>query len=145
MKAVSGIARSVHRRATRWTAEELGQEIFLLHSVQILAGQPGFHSRHGQEILHCFTASRMSLGPTQPPIQWIPRTPRTILPAVKRQGRAANHSPPSSAEVQNSGAIPSLPHTCLWHGVWLIQQTRTENEYSVLERHSQSNPVSSKV
>jgi hypothetical protein len=29
---------------------------------------------------------------------------------VKRLGREADHSPPSSTEVKNGGAIPSLPH-----------------------------------
>jgi hypothetical protein len=29
---------------------------------------------------------------------------------VKRQGREADHSPPSSTEVKNGGAIPLLPH-----------------------------------
>jgi hypothetical protein len=38
------------------------------------------------------TSSRPVLGPTQPPIQWIP--------GVKRQEREAEHSPPASAEVK---------------------------------------------
>jgi hypothetical protein len=43
------------------------------------------------------TASRIALGPTQPPIQWVPGA----LPlGVKRPGREADHSPPSSAEVK---------------------------------------------
>jgi hypothetical protein len=53
------------------------------------------------------TTSRPALGPTQPPIQWVP--------GVKLQGREADHSPPSSAEVKNGGAIPSLPHMSAWH------------------------------
>jgi hypothetical protein len=35
---------------------------------------------------------------------------------VKRQGREADHSPPSSAEVKNGGAIPPLPYMS-WHSV----------------------------
>jgi hypothetical protein len=31
---------------------------------------------------------------------------------IKRPGREANHSPPSSAEVKNCGTIPPLPDTC---------------------------------
>jgi hypothetical protein len=34
---------------------------------------------------------------------------------VKRQGPEADHSPPSSAEVKNGGAIPPLPHMFSWH------------------------------
>jgi hypothetical protein len=36
-------------------------------------------------------------GPTQPPIQWVPGT---LSLGVKRLGREADHSPPSSAEVK---------------------------------------------
>jgi hypothetical protein len=63
-------------------------------------GRPGFYSRFS-------TASRPALWPTQPPIQWVPGT---LSPGVKRQGREADHSPPSSAEVKNDGATPPLPH-----------------------------------
>jgi hypothetical protein len=38
------------------------------------------------------TASRMALGPTQPPIQWVP--------GALSLGREAENSPPSSAEVK---------------------------------------------
>jgi hypothetical protein len=41
------------------------------------------------------------------PIQWVP--------GIKRQGREADRSPPSSAEVNNGGAIPPLPHMSSWH------------------------------
>jgi hypothetical protein len=43
------------------------------------------------------TASRLLLGPTQPPKQW---TLGTLIPGVKRPGRQADHSPSSSAEVK---------------------------------------------
>jgi hypothetical protein len=42
-------------------------------------------------------SSRSSLGPTQPPVQ---RVPGAFLPRVKRSGREAHQSPPSSAEVK---------------------------------------------
>jgi hypothetical protein len=47
--------------------------------------------------------STPSLGPTQPPIQGVP--------GVKQQGRKADHSPPSSAEVKNGRATPPFLHT----------------------------------
>jgi hypothetical protein len=37
------------------------------------------------------------------------------FPWVKRPGREADHSPPSSAEVKNGGAIPPLSHMPSWH------------------------------
>jgi hypothetical protein len=43
------------------------------------------------------TASRTALGPTQPPIQWVPAA---LSLGVKRPGLEADHSPPSSAEVK---------------------------------------------
>jgi hypothetical protein len=43
------------------------------------------------------TASRTALGPTQPPIQWVPGA---LSLGVKRLGREAEHSPPTSAEVK---------------------------------------------
>jgi hypothetical protein len=38
-----------------------------------------------------------------------------LSPGVKRPGREADHSPPSSADVKNGGAIPLLPHMPSWH------------------------------
>jgi hypothetical protein len=34
---------------------------------------------------------------------------------IKRQGREADHLPPSSAEVKKGGTIPPLHHTSSWH------------------------------
>jgi hypothetical protein len=43
------------------------------------------------------TAPKMALGPTQPLIQWVLGS---LSLGVKRPGREADHSPPSSAEVK---------------------------------------------
>jgi hypothetical protein len=40
-------------------------------------------------------------------------TPST---GIKRQGREADHSPPSSTEIKNGGAVPTLSKTPLWRG-----------------------------
>jgi hypothetical protein len=49
------------------------------------------------------TAYTPGLGPTQPVIQWVSVA---LSLMVKRPGREADHSFPSSAEVENGGAIP---------------------------------------
>jgi len=42
-----------------------------------------------------------------PPIQWVPGA---LSLGVKRSGREADHSPPSSAEVKNAWSYTSTPH-----------------------------------
>jgi hypothetical protein len=49
---------------------------------------------------------------TQPPIQCVPEAP---FPGLKRQGREADHSPLTIAEVKNGGATPPLSHTFSRH------------------------------
>jgi len=52
---------------------------------------PGSNSGGGE----IFRPSRPALGPTQPPVKWVPGLSRGKV----RTGRAADHSPPSSAVV----------------------------------------------
>jgi hypothetical protein len=53
----------------------------------------------GQRIFPLSSVSRPALGPTLPPVQWVPGV---LSPGVKaRPGRDADNSPPSSAEVEN--------------------------------------------
>jgi hypothetical protein len=52
------------------------------------------------------TASRTPLRPTQPPIQW---EPGVLSLGVKRPGRKADHSLPSTAEVKNAWSYTSIP------------------------------------
>jgi hypothetical protein len=56
------------------------------------------------------TASRTAPGPTQPPIQWVQGA---VSLGVKRPGREADHSPPSSAEVKECVKLylhsPNMP------------------------------------
>jgi hypothetical protein len=74
------IAQSVQRWATGWMTWVLG-----------------FDSRRKLGIFLFTAGSRTALGPTQPPIQWVPEAPSL---GVKRPGREVDHSPPSSAEVK---------------------------------------------
>ena len=53
---------------------------------------PGIGSRCGRDLPHL---SRPALGPTQPPVQWVPGFSR----GKERPGRDADPSPPSSAVV----------------------------------------------
>jgi hypothetical protein len=91
------IAQSVESCATGWTI-----------------GVLGFDSRRGLGNFLFTTASRTALGPTQPPSQWVPGA---LSLGVKRPGREADHSPPSSAEVKDCVELylhsPSMPS---WHG-----------------------------
>jgi hypothetical protein len=56
--------------------------------------------------------SRLAVGPTQPPEQWVTRS---VSPGVKRPGHEAHHSPPSSAEVNSSPDIPPLANVSSCH------------------------------
>jgi hypothetical protein len=63
-----------------------------------------FESRQGLGIFLFTTASRPALWPTQPPIQWVPGA---LSPRVKRPGREADQSPPSSAKFKNAWSYTS--------------------------------------
>ena len=52
----------------------------------------GIESRWKRDFPH---PSRPALGPTQPPIQWVPG----LTPGVKRRGRGVDHPPPTRADV----------------------------------------------
>jgi hypothetical protein len=58
-----------------------------------------------KDFLFC-TSSRPSVGPTQPPIQWVPGA---LSPGLKQPGREADHSPPASAEVKKMLVYTSTP------------------------------------
>jgi hypothetical protein len=62
------------------------------------------------------TTSRPAVGPTQPPIQWVPGA---LSVEVQRAGHEADHSPPPfSAEVKNAWSYTFTP-PIRFHGVLL--------------------------
>jgi hypothetical protein len=80
-----------------------------------------FESRQGLGIFFSTITSRPALGPTQPPIQWVPGA---LSLEVKRQGREADHSPPSSAEVNECVELYLQSNTPLWRGVQLKKEAQ---------------------
>jgi hypothetical protein len=69
-------------------------------------GVVGFDSRRGLGIFLFATASRTALVSTLPPIQWVTGA---LSLGVKRLGREADNSAPSSAEVKNEWSDTSTP------------------------------------
>jgi len=79
---------------TKWN------ENHLLHCVMSYElDDRGFESRQGLEFFTSppRTASSPALGPTQPPTHWVPGV---ISLGIKRPGREADRSPPSSSELK---------------------------------------------
>jgi hypothetical protein len=90
-------------------------------ATRLRAGRPGFDSQQDLEIFLFPTVSRTALGPTQPPVPWVPGA---LSLGVKRPGREANHSPPSSAEVKNVWTYTSTPPYAFM--AWCLQDTCTD-------------------
>jgi hypothetical protein len=77
------------------------------YTVPTAMGSPaGFRFPAGARDFLYSTASRPALGPTQPPIQWVPEA---FSPKAKRPGSEDDHSPTSNAEVKNNGAYLHSP------------------------------------
>jgi len=61
--------------------------------------------------IHLFTiASRLALGQTQPPSQYVPGA---LSLGVKRPGCETDHQPPSSVKVKNAWSYISTPQYAL--------------------------------
>jgi len=69
----------------------------------------GFKCWQELGIFHFITKSRLALGPTQPPVQWVPEA---LSLGVKQLGYEADHSPPSSSEVKNVWSYIATPPVC---------------------------------
>jgi hypothetical protein len=72
---------------------------------QVLFVDKGTAEEYIPHVFPFTTASRTALGPTQPPVQWVPSD---LSLRVKRPGREADHSP-SSVEVKNVWSYTSTP------------------------------------
>jgi hypothetical protein len=68
---------------------------------------------------------------SNPHIKWVPRA---ISLGVKRSGREANHSPPSTAEVKNTYSCTSTPPIRL-HGVVLNLNKRRRDNFTFTSRN----------
>jgi hypothetical protein len=55
------------------------------------------------------TISTASMGPTQPPNQWIPAA---LTPGIKRPGRESDHSPQPSEKLVELPPLPSKSSLC---------------------------------
>jgi hypothetical protein len=75
-------------------------------TTRLPAGRSEFNSRQRLGIFLFANASTPALGPTQPPIQWVPVV---LSLGVKRPGHESGHSLPSSAEVKNAWSYTSPP------------------------------------
>lgn len=72
--------------------------------------EPRFAFRRGWKIFLFLRTSWPVLGSTQPPSQ---RVPGVLSPGIKRLGLAADHSPPSSAEVKSKWSYSATVPVCL--------------------------------
>jgi hypothetical protein len=60
----------------------------------------------GSKNFYFSMSSTPALGPTQPPMQWVPGA---LSPRVKRAGRETDHSPSTSGEVKKTWVYTSTP------------------------------------
>jgi hypothetical protein len=83
----------------------------------------GFDSQQGLGIFLFTTEFGTALGPTQPPIQWVPGA---LSLGVKQLKHEADNSPPSSAKIKEWVELYlHSPNTPSWHGAQLEKSTGT--------------------
>jgi hypothetical protein len=74
----------------------------------LLAGRPRGRSSSPCVVknFHVSLSSRPTLGSTQPPMKWVMAA---LSSGLKRPGREADHSPPTSGEVKKTWVYTSTP------------------------------------
>jgi hypothetical protein len=100
----AGVAQSVQCLATDWTT-----------------GRSRFDLRNRQKIFPLASVSRPALGPTQPPVQWVPRV---LSPGIKHSVTLTTQ-PIYCRGREWVGAIPHLPlrlHICVVGLLYLYHQ-----------------------
>jgi hypothetical protein len=104
----------------------------------------GFDSRQELGIFLFATASRPALGPTQPPIQWVPEA---LSLGVKRPGHEADQSPPSSAEVNNALHSPNMSSSraALIKAHYSKSNFQIDTEAWVFKKRNTERPEAAKV
>jgi hypothetical protein len=100
-------------------------------------GVGGFNSRQGLGIFFFSTASRPALEPIQPPIQWVLGA---LSPEVKRPGREADHSSPSSTEVKECVALHLRPQYVFMAWCLVKQRKNPIQNVTCLASSSDSTP-----
>jgi hypothetical protein len=143
---MTSTARTVTGYITLWPGFVPGKDIWILlcHSSRQLSGMAlddrGFGSRQGLWIFLFSTASRRALKPSQPPIQWVLGA---LSLGVKRPGLEADHSPPSSAEVDEYVELYlHSPITPSWRGAQLKHRNNFNFYLSVFQISSGAHPYS---
>jgi hypothetical protein len=97
-----------------WFIIYLFGNLFLYWCCMLLYSFTDFYRNQGLRIFLLTTVSRMALGPTQPPMQWVPGA---LYLRVNWPGRETDHSPPSSVEVKEWVELYlHSPNTPSWRG-----------------------------
>jgi hypothetical protein len=105
----SSESSGMYCRVLNWLSTDVSEELSQ-YCVRLQAWQPGFDRWQRQRIFPLASVPRSAVRPTQPSIQWIPRS----FPGVKaRPGRDAGHSPPSSVKVKSTSYTSSLLVACM--------------------------------
>jgi hypothetical protein len=117
----------------RTTNLQISIYIFSFHlswySNWLQAGRSGFNSQQRLGVFLFNTMSRLALGPTQPPSQWVLET---LSQGTKWLGHESDHSPSYSANVKECvEQYLHFPNTSSWHDAYLNTGTSLPLPFSI--------------